>query len=83
MERGDVLVNLEESVITDEQNINIEAIAQEIRSTLNGKRDFASKRKIIEMMNVSGTLAVENREKVIYVRCILGEDRLSVNSATR
>jgi len=80
-EKGDILINLEEIVITDEQIINIEAVAQEIRSKLNGKRDFASKRKIIEMMNVSGTLAVENGEKVIYIQCILGEDRLSVNSA--
>ena len=74
---------MEDSVISDEQIVNIETIAQEIRDKLNGKRDFASKRKIIEMMNVSGTLAVENGEKVIYVQCILGEDRLSVNSATR
>ena len=78
-----LLVNLEESVITDEQIINIEAVALEIRNKLNGKRDFASKRKVLEMMNVSGTLAVEDGEKVIYIQCVLGRDRLSVNSATR
>ncbi|MBN1665455.1 MAG: recombinase family protein, partial [Anaerolineales bacterium] len=82
-ERGDILINLEESVITDEQIINIEAVAQEIRSKLNGKKDFDSKRKVLEMMNVSGTLAFEDGEKVIYVQCVLGRDRLSVNSATR
>lgn len=82
-ERGDILINLEESVITDEQIINIEAVAQEIRSKLNGKKDFDSKWKVLEMMNVSGTLAFEDGEKVIYVQCVLGRDRLSVNSATR
>lgn len=69
------MINLGESVITDEQIINIEAVAQEIRSKLNGIKDFDSKRKVLEMMNVSGTLAFEDGEKVIYVQCVLGRDR--------
>jgi len=78
-ERNDILARLEQNVITDDQIRNVEAFSEKIRSKLGGKMDFASKRRIIELMNVTGKLAVDGGEKIIYVQCVIGGGRLSVN----
>jgi hypothetical protein len=38
--------------------------------------DFAAKRHIIEALDVQATLAMEEGEKVIYARCVLGQQAL-------
>jgi hypothetical protein len=37
-------------------------------------RDFEMKRRLIEELDVNITLVVENKDKVIYARCWLGEE---------
>ncbi len=39
---------------------------------------FEDKRKYFDWLQVRGKLAVENNEKVIYAKCRIGEQRLSV-----
>ncbi len=39
---------------------------------------FEQKLQVIDMLDVRGTLAIENDEKVVYVKCILGQQLLSV-----
>jgi hypothetical protein len=40
--------------------------------------NIEQKRKIIKMLDVHGKLSIENEEKVVYVKCILGQQLLSV-----
>ena len=40
--------------------------------------NFEQKRQLIEMLDVRGKLSIENQEKVVYVKCILGKELLSV-----
>ena len=40
--------------------------------------NFEQKRQVIDMLNVRGTLAIENDEKVVYAKCILEQQLLSV-----
>ena len=40
--------------------------------------NFEQKRQLIEMLDVRGKLSIENQEKVVYVKCILGQQLLSV-----
>jgi len=79
-ERDDLLGRLEQNVITDDQIRSVEEFAGKVRSKLGDNIDFASKRRIIELMNVTGKLAVEDGEKIIYIQCMIGGERLSVNS---
>ncbi|HZQ09942.1 MAG TPA: hypothetical protein VFD70_25425, partial [Anaerolineae bacterium] len=39
---------------------------------------FEDKRRYFDLLNVRATLAIENNEKVAYVTCKLGKQRLSV-----
>jgi len=39
---------------------------------------FEQKRQLIDLLDVRGKLAIENDEKVVYIKCILGQQLLSV-----
>ena len=39
---------------------------------------FEARRHIIEIMDVRASLAVEEGERVVYVRCLLGDDKVSI-----
>jgi hypothetical protein len=71
------LVHLQTTVLSDEQIEDIQAICAEVGSKLE-TATFEQKRQIIDMLDVRGTLAIENEEKVVYVKCILGQQLLSV-----
>jgi site-specific DNA recombinase len=44
--------------------------------------DFAPRRQLVEILDLRATLAVENDERVVYVSCHLGDDRVFVYCAS-
>ena len=56
--------------ITDAQLSYIEAFAAKIRDGIDAA-DFYAKRQIIELLDIRGKIALENGEKVIYLKCLI------------
>ena len=78
-ERNDLAAQLEAQTITDEQVTTITEFAQEVACGLEeADRDLEARRQIIELLDVKVTLALEDGEKVAYVRCAVGNDALSI-----
>ena len=76
-EHADISSHLQTIVLSDEQIEDIEAFCSQLREGLDNA-NFEQKRQIIEMLDVRGKLSIENEEKVVYVKCILGQQLLSV-----
>jgi hypothetical protein len=51
-----------------------------VRAVADGIKDvnFETKRRIIDLLDVRGKLAIENEKKVVYVSCKLGEQQRSL-----
>jgi hypothetical protein len=64
-------------VLSDDQIADIEIFCAQIWDGLENAT-FEQKRHIIDLLDVRGTLAIENDEKVIYVKCLIGQQLLSV-----
>jgi len=78
-ERVELAAQLEAQTLTDEQIETIVEFAQSItRGLEKADTDFEARRHIIELLDAQVTLAVEDGEKVVYVRCMLGEDVLPI-----
>lgn len=75
--------NLEEQLsaneITDEQIATIEEFASCIAEGLQDLA-FKDKRRVINLLDVQGTLTIEEGQKVVYVRCTVGEKTLDIAS---
>lgn len=72
--------HLKEVTITDQQIQDFVAFAESVRGELElDDIDFEHKRELIEQLNVTGILTVENGEKVVYAACHAGKRRLSVD----
>ena len=91
-ERANLATHLEVQTLTEEQIRTLQDFAGQVSTALAAaEANFAVRRQLIEMLNVEGTLALEEGEKVVYVRCLLtgpdiGPDRLQLssrNTATR
>lgn len=66
---------LSETVITDEQITYFSEYAQEIHEGLkSGTLDFETKRGIIEDLNLTAVLFVEDGVKKIQIICLAGEE---------
>jgi hypothetical protein len=76
-EQAEISAHLQTKVLSDEQIADIEAFCAQIRHGLE-VATFEQKRQVIDLLDVRGTLAIENEEKVVYVRCLLGQQLLSV-----
>jgi hypothetical protein len=61
----------------DEQVAMIEAFCAKVRAGLDNAT-FEDKRRYFDLLDVRATLATENNERVAYVTCKLGKQRLSV-----
>jgi len=62
---------------TDEEIATLESFY----ATTQGKLPaitFDDKRQILDLLDVRGKLAVENGEKVVYVKCLIAQQRLLV-----
>lgn len=76
-ERADLAEYLRTNIPTDEEISSIVAYCEEINVGLDNAT-FEDKRKYVDWLNVRGKLAVENDKKVVYAKCRIGEQRLSV-----
>jgi len=76
-EQADISSHLQTTVLSDDQIEDIKAFCDEIRDRLDNAT-FEQKRQLIDMLDVRGTLAIENEEKVVYVKCHLGQQLVSV-----
>jgi site-specific DNA recombinase len=78
-ERNALVAQLETQTLTEEQVESLENFALRVAEGLEyASEDFEKRRRVIEMLDVRATLAVEGSEKVVYLQCVLGEDSLSV-----
>lgn len=85
-ERAAISGQIERDTLTDEQIQDIETYIEKIGRGLElANANFAARRKIIELLDVQVTLAVENEEKIAYVQCKLLEDtkRLALSALPR
>ena len=69
-ERNDLSTYIRKVNNTDAQLSDIEAFGAKIRDGIDAA-DFNVKRQIIELLDIHGKIALENREKVIYLKCSL------------
>jgi hypothetical protein len=76
-EHAKLSVFLQQLTYSDAEIATIEDFCTKIRERLDTVT-FEGKRRILEMPDVRGTLAIENEEKVVYVKCLLGQQLLSV-----
>jgi hypothetical protein len=73
-ERAGLVARLETRALSVEQIQTIQEFAAKVGKNLDAiDDDFDAKRQIIEELDVQATLVVENDERVVYARCILGE----------
>src|SRR5712692_4379616 len=75
VERTQMAAQLQSTEITDEQIAEIEAFCATAREGLDNAT-FEDKRRYFELLDVRGKLAFENGEKVVYVTCLIGKQRL-------
>lgn len=76
-ELTEISSHLHNQDVSAEQFADIEAFCKEIQSRLSGAT-FEEKRQLIDFLDVHGKLALENDEKVVYVKCQIGKQQLSV-----
>jgi hypothetical protein len=78
-ERDGLAAQLETRTLTAEQMESLEGFALRITEGLElANGDVETKQRVIEMLDVRATLAIEDDEKVAYLRCMLGKDGLSI-----
>jgi site-specific DNA recombinase len=82
-ERVGLLARLESHTLSDEQIQSLQDFAAEVAEGLAAaEEDFETRRQVIEALDVRVTLAVEDDQKVIYVRCVLGEIDMPISDCT-
>lgn len=82
-ERVELTAQLEAQTLTDEQVQTITGFAERVRGGLvTADQEFEKRRQLIDALDVRATLVVEDGEKVVYARCMLGENTLPVASNT-
>ncbi len=82
-ERNGLVTQLEARTLTEEQVRTLEEFTLRVAEGLNfADEDFETQQRVIEILDVRATLAVEDGEKIAYLRCMLGDDSLSIASTT-
>ncbi|MBI5880375.1 MAG: hypothetical protein HZB53_22210 [Chloroflexi bacterium] len=76
-EHADAAAQMQTVAITDEQVESLKAFCEEVRVGLDNAT-FEDKRRYFDLMDVRGKLAIENNEKVVYVSCKIGKQRVSL-----
>jgi site-specific DNA recombinase len=78
-ERADLITTLEAQTLTDDQILTIGEFAKKVSKGLaKAETDFATRRQIIDLLDVRITLAIEDGQKVAYARCRVGEKAMSI-----
>ncbi len=73
-EKNELLGHIRKVSITDDQLAYIESFCDKIRKGLD-QADFKTRRKILELLDIRGKIAVENDERVIYLKCLIGPEQ--------
>lgn len=74
IEKVAIVAHLEEAQMSQEQLQVLQNFAALVREELDSlEQDYEGRYRIVELLNVQATLTTEEDQKVIYVRCILGE----------
>jgi len=83
-ERVGLIAQLEAQTLTKVQMQTIEQFARQVAEGLEiAEGDFQMRRRVIEALDVSAMLALEDGEKIVYVQCLLGDEKsLIVNGTT-
>jgi site-specific DNA recombinase len=80
-EREGLLGQLEQRILSEEQVLGLQAFAAQVGEGLaDADADFDFRRFVVDTLDVTATLAVEGEEKVVYARCVLGDETLSIAS---
>jgi hypothetical protein len=78
VEKMGLVTHLEAKMLSEDQIRDIKEFARRIKEGLAAADEsFHSRRRIIEMLDVRATLTIENKEKVVYAQCRLGDVKLS------
>jgi hypothetical protein len=70
MEHNDLMSHVRQVTMTDDQLSYIEEFCAKIRTGLDNA-DFNAQRQIIQLLDVRGKIAIENGEKVLYLKCLI------------
>jgi 2-phospho-L-lactate guanylyltransferase (CobY/MobA/RfbA family) len=82
-EREGLVTHLKAQVLSAAQIQTIQEFAAKVRKNLEAMgNDFGMKRRLIEELDTWVTLAVEGEQRVIYARCMLGEQTVGLLSGT-
>lgn len=81
-EQASLQGQLEERSLTDEDISTIEEFAAKVRSGLDNA-DFETRRRLIDVLDVQLTLNVEDGQRMAHVRCILGDNLLTVSTTSQ
>jgi site-specific DNA recombinase len=76
-EKNDLAGHIRKVTVTDDQLANIEAFCAKIRKGLD-RADFKTKRQMVDLMDVRGKLAYENNQKVLYIKCLIQPQQVSL-----
>jgi hypothetical protein len=76
-ERSALMGDINAESLTEDQIRTLEQFAAQVAEGLDkAEDDFRVRRSIIEILDVQATLAVEDDEQIIYVRCVLNQESL-------
>jgi hypothetical protein len=79
-ERSGLAAHLQAQLLTTEQIQTIQSFAAKVGENLEAMDgDLAAMRALIAALDVQVTLVVENGQKFVYTRCIVGESSCSVS----
>lgn len=80
-ERLGLVARVEAQILTDEQVRIVAGFVKDVTQGIEAAdRDFEARRHLIRLLDVQATLAIEDGQKVVYARCMLGDDTLSIGS---
>jgi site-specific DNA recombinase len=82
-EQENLTSSLEAHTLTEDQIQILQRLANRFSDGLDvAEERFELRRRIVEMLDVQVTLSFEDDQKIVYARCILDEERLSVVPST-
>jgi site-specific DNA recombinase len=82
-EQVDLTTKLESVALSDDQILTIEGFARKVAEGLKlAEEDFGARRHIIDLLDVQVTLAIEEGQKIAYVKCLIDERELSIESTS-
>jgi len=80
-ERAELDAEIKSQASSEEQMQTVLQFTERIRDGLEAaEEDFSMRRQIIEVLDLTARMAIEDAEKVVYVKCLMSEDRLSIAS---